>query len=71
MSSSFNAAGGPGDAPAAALDGPARPSRVFDASALRPAPANWRGCGYRRTRTTQNGGRAEARPPQREARDSL
>ena len=32
--------------------------READETGARPAPANWRGCGYRRRRTTLNGGRA-------------
>jgi hypothetical protein len=67
MNSSLNAASGALDAPAAdptlsaaATQGDDEPpalSRLGE-TAPRPAPANWRGCGYRRSRTTRNGGRA-------------
>jgi hypothetical protein len=68
MSSSLNAATGQMDAPAdipppatssTGLESLSRPAPLFDAAALRPAPANWRGCGFRRPWTTPNGGRAD------------
>ena len=65
MSSSFNATTGRMDAQAEATPpvptrgvADAPPPRRFGASAPRPAPANWRGCGYRRPWKTPNGGRA-------------
>jgi len=65
MSSNLNTADGPVDAQAASPDAPPLwlevdppPFRLLGEGAPRPAPANWRGCGYRRLRTTLNGGRA-------------
>ena len=47
----------PASAPSRGEDA-ARHARRFGVAAPRPAPANWRGCGYRRAWTTANGGRA-------------
>jgi len=46
----ISAPAGPQDAAAATV--------MFDARAPRPAPANWRGCGFRRVHATRSGGRA-------------
>jgi hypothetical protein len=66
MSSSLHAAAGPDDVQAAPLSTPSAlleiemlTPRHIGEDAPRPAPANWRGCGYRRTWATQNGGRAK------------
>lgn len=66
MISSLNAATSPVDAQEGAMPlgavSPHRDGAVLwfgedDETGPRPAPANWRGCGYRRRRTTLNGGR--------------
>ena len=66
MSSSLNTPAGPDDPQAAPLSTPPaflgiemRTPRHTGEGAPRPAPANWRSCGYRRTRATQTAGRAK------------